>query len=534
MTITSFLGIRPLQQRHRHPTSRYTDFCRILTERCFKPGHLQPRVGYPNHNLQRRICRAWTRRHTSRFSQSLLGRDGRKTLVQGVNRVTNECLSQTLADIALGHSCYCGSVESRSSCSIASAASFCRVKHLNVDLSDLSTAVSDISIYYLTFNRALELHGTDPSVEDERYLYEADWDTTHDIRTGGGYVHKGVYIGPFELRKKVEAEITYYKTHPLPAPPAVPIPSMKRYGADLAAKLMQNPYMWILWVIEVFRQLRLDAASQGDLINGLISAISARQAEILVLTTAGHAVLRCCFNTKLPADVPPSTVFANLHKKIGSALQQPLTGTAYYSLEERLPKTQESMVEPPLTDTLMRDPNAKLPPEGQRVFAMAFGCWLNVGYVAYSYPGGRSNWYGPGGITGTGTLKPKEYFKYATENGLIQGPSGANSEQFSSRVKFALAIASHEGNLDAIRLGDDGDPLGFQQWSFHVNEEGTTVLNRLQVKDSYLFDAFFGAFGIAVKLCDRAGRISGAGALVEEHNPDAFSGGVAKSSEHIR
>ena len=310
------------------------------------------------------------------------------------------------------------------------------------------------------------------------------------------------------LRTKVQGLLRDY------VGPGATLP-MSTLGAALARRLSRNPYEGLFTVIEALAQLP-DAGSAGqsrqDLAAAVVTALSAALLAMVASTSAGQAVLRLCFKS-LPAGAPRNSVT--------NALEQPVDGAgAFFALHEARPGRAQR--EPPLCKELktrLEIANGKSVVVQQ--FTMVFARRIAVGPdTTTHYP--NADWTGP---AIDGETKPEDYFDAHTASLAVPllGAEAARARQrWDARMRVVLPLGLNEGMLEGLRMADKAfASIGFQQWSFHVNEEGTVLLERLKGANAILFDVFFGSAGLETALCDAAGAAGGGPSHLGPANPDA-------------
>lgn len=310
------------------------------------------------------------------------------------------------------------------------------------------------------------------------------------------------------LRSKV-ANVLRDCTGPSPAM------SLADYGKSLAKRSQRNPYESLFTTLEAFAQSNPSVGPdrRGELMSGFLAQLTQPQLEVIAATSGGNAILRQVF-----------TVLAGAERdRVGEAIKQVKDSTgAFLSLTDRLPSLVPK--EPPLCPELKVTVDTSNQKRGTiQQFVMTFGRRITIG-ADTSTPYGNANWKGPSIV---GETRPEEYLD---KNGAalpvpLMGATPARAkERWDSRMRVVLPLVLNEGNIEGLRMADKAFlSFGFQQWSFHVNEEGTVLLERFRANNPLLFDVFFGMAGLNTAICDHTGDPAVALNVLAADNQDAYT-----------
>jgi hypothetical protein len=264
----------------------------------------------------------------------------------------------------------------------------------------------------------------------------------------------------------------------------------------LAHDLFDNPSASCLRVVEALLQIEAAKASDARVFaSSLAAQLLPPQLDVLAWTTAGTVVLRRLWSRLTTAD----PMYAPVATALGLAVRvpgAPGTPTVYFAPQERKPAVTPH--EPPLNadQAVVR---------GNVVGALALGRRTTYGWTSYAPEGGKT-WEGPS-TPGVVSVRPFD----AAHGASVPWPSWATLAQTTSRRHVVASIAPIEGEIDASRAADRGLlSLGCQQWSFHVNEEATILLEHFRRRSPDHFDVFFGVHDIGLALCDSGGKVDAA------------------------
>jgi hypothetical protein len=270
--------------------------------------------------------------------------------------------------------------------------------------------------------------------------------------------------------------------------------------------------------------IQLGARGTGDdvaCVTDLVARFSTTQLDLLAWTSGGNAVLRRCW----PRSAPTTAAYLRTGTALGLAVS---SGTGNQRVfrppQQRRPAT--TWVEPPMLDE-------QSIVNGQRVAAMALGRRVTHGWDTKTVPP-RPGPYRRGVIRVSGF-----------DHSRVPVPSWSTPDREASRRKVAVAISGNEGLFDGVRLADYAYlSLGFQQWSFHVDNEGTPLLEIFRRRAPDYYDVFFGHYDLELALCDAQGRVADtlsavptdyedpersavtSAAAVQQANPHAFTAGA--------
>jgi hypothetical protein len=311
------------------------------------------------------------------------------------------------------------------------------------------------------------------------------------------------------LRQLVQQELISYV-----GPQAtLPLPSL---GQALARRTLRNPYESLFTTVEMLAQLPVGSGTTRpteDFIAAFVAELGTPQLEVIASTSGGQAILRQFFRA-VPAGA--------LRTRIGDALQQPKDGAgAFRTLDAARPGRIAR--EPPLCKELQSVVQTEGSQKGKSIlFAMTLGRRVSV-FEPTDTPYDNADWTGPSHV---GETLPETYF--ATHRATMPTPTGSLTaararERWEARMRVALPLAINEGWLEGMRMADKAfASIGLQQWSFHVNEEGTVLLERFRARNRMLFDVFFGMAGLETAVCDATGDPSASLARLAADNPDAY------------
>lgn len=297
-------------------------------------------------------------------------------------------------------------------------------------------------------------------------------------------------------------------------------------AATLAPGLITNPYAACIAAVETL--IQLTARGTGDeraCVTDLVARFTTTQLDLIAWTSGGNAVLRRCWSR--------SAATTPAYLRTGTALGLAVSsGTGdqrvFRTPQQRRPATV--WVEPPITAE-------QSTVAGHRIAAMTLGRRVTHGWdptTVATRPGPyRKGVISVSGFDGSG----------------VPVPTWSTVEREASRRKVAVAISGNEADFDGVRLADYAYlSLGFQQWSFHLDNEGTPLLEIFRQRTPDYYDVFFGHYDLELALCDAQGRVpdtlsvvptdyedpdrSGvtSAAAVLAANPHAFTGGAQNAS----
>jgi hypothetical protein len=279
---------------------------------------------------------------------------------------------------------------------------------------------------------------------------------------------------------------------------------------DLFAPLMTNPYESCFRVVEVLRQLRIPA-DDGRRLRFLIALFETgfgrEQAIMLAATTGGHGVLRCIWNALSAADA--TTLSAQDRVTYDYAVTSVAAGLGltpdgaggFKSPSDVRPEIEP--IEPPLTSTQLdggkggqvsfQSPPTSETAGGRR--QLVLGRNLTIGVPGKTTDKHGRTWKG---YSYNGRLDP-DLFRSNHADAI--GTGGATDPKLAACLDVAIAIAPNEGWLDAANMSDTGMlSIGLQQWSIHVDDEGTVLLARFKDHEPEQWELFFGTYGLDVRL----------------------------------
>lgn len=276
----------------------------------------------------------------------------------------------------------------------------------------------------------------------------------------------------------------------------------------LAHDLLDNPYANCLRVVEALLQLEARSVADGKALAAtLAAALLPPQLATLAWTTGGNAVLRRAWARLTPADpmYEPASQALALVVKTAAQGNKPRD---YHTPQQRRPGAAGvAAVEPPLT-------KGQSTVKGQVVAAMGLGRRTTYGWT-------DAFWAGPF-TAGVIPVRPLD----TAHGASVPWPTWASPEMITQRRHVVARIAPIEGEIDAVRLADAGlVSIGCQQWSFHVDTEGTVLLEHFRKRSPDHFDVFFGLYDLGLAVCDATGKIS-----VDEAAVPAAAGGTVAAS----
>lgn len=271
-------------------------------------------------------------------------------------------------------------------------------------------------------------------------------------------------------------------------------------------RLRWNPYAAVLPIIHLLDKLS-DDQQRVKLINAIFdrttAAISQHDLDQIAQTSAGIVLLRAAFLRSERLSAPLLAEVRNARERIATALGI----TVDTDLRACNPRFQD----PPQEDLALEPPlPGSANPYGKRVnklnFARSFlGRRVNLVWTEYH------EWGGPS--TGLGSLYPDQYFV-----GLEQPHWMPNEDcqrltlverdgmpltdaQLADRLRVINAIFENEALADGGRSADRALlSVGMQQFSFHVESEGTVLFRRIRGVSELWFDVFIRSAGFDVGL----------------------------------
>ncbi|MFF0123905.1 hypothetical protein ACWD8I_15695 [Micromonospora arida] len=297
----------------------------------------------------------------------------------------------------------------------------------------------------------------------------------------------------------------------------------EQVATALAHDLLDNPYATCLRVVEALIQLEAHAAADGKkFAAAMVAAMLPPQLSALAATTGGNAVLRRCWARLTSAD----PMFEPASQALDLVVRTPAQGTTrreYFTPQQRRPAVVP--IEPPLT----KDQTTV---NGHVVGGIALGRRQTYGWTDAFWPGP----FAPGVVA-------VRVFDTAHGAG-VPWPTGARPDLIAARRHVVATIGPIEGQIDAVRLADTALlSIGTQQWSFHVDNEGTVLLEHFRRRAPDHYDVFFGMYGLGLAVCDATGRISADEPVVSSQpdrevpadavraaNPHAFTAGAANAA----
>ena len=259
-------------------------------------------------------------------------------------------------------------------------------------------------------------------------------------------------------------------------------PDAPSLGAELAARVLRNPFADVFLVFAALRRLGA-AAPQAAL--SLLESMVGHQAALLAATSAGSAVLRRldAVLAAAPAAVDPARV-ARARALLDAALFTGAPGQRSRVPFSELPETPAQLAS---RGPLGAAGAAHDPPGGYH--RLVLGRDVGVGRIATETILGV-DYRGP---AYAGRLPPAPL----AAADVAQLPTDAQS---TARLNIVVGIAANEGNLDAIRLRDLGViSSGIHQWSAHQPEELPSLLFRFKALAGDEWDLFFAAYGLDVE-----------------------------------
>ncbi|MEH0927024.1 hypothetical protein [Micromonospora sp. CPCC 205558] len=262
----------------------------------------------------------------------------------------------------------------------------------------------------------------------------------------------------------------------------------EQVATALAHDLLDNPYATCLRVVEALIQLEAHAAADGrKFAAAMVAAMLPPQLSALAATTGGNAVLRRCWARLTSAD----PMFEPASQALGLVVRTPAQGTTrreYFTPQQRRPAVVP--IEPPLT----KDQTTV---NGHVVGGVALGRRQTYEWTDAFWPGPFS----PGVVA---------VRVFDAEHGAgVPWPTGARPDLIAARRHVVATIGPIEGQIDAVRLADTALlSIGTQQWSFHVDNEGTVLLEHFRRWAPDHYDVFFGMYDLGLAVCDATGRIS--------------------------
>lgn len=277
---------------------------------------------------------------------------------------------------------------------------------------------------------------------------------------------------PDPLVELPQAAATLLATHP-------DAPSL---GAELAARVLRNPFADVFLV---FAALRTPGADAPQTALSLLENMVGHQTALLAATSAGNATLRRldAVLASAPGTVDPTRV-ARARALLDAALFAGAPGHRSRVPFSELPETPAQLAS--------RGPLGAAgvghdPPGGHH--RLVLGRDVGVGRIATETILGV-NYRGP---AYAGRLAPAPFA--AADVALL--PTDAQSD---ARLEIVVGIAANEGNLDAIRQRDLGViSSGIHQWSAHQPEELPSLLFRFKALAGDEWDLFFAAYGLDVE-----------------------------------
>jgi hypothetical protein len=249
---------------------------------------------------------------------------------------------------------------------------------------------------------------------------------------------------------------------------------------------------------------------RAELMTGFVTTLSQTQLNAIAQTSGGNAILRQAFRVLAAGPVKNS---------VGNALGQ-RSDPGLLSLDAWRPSVAFS--EPPLCRELSIQVSVTKPPKIQQ-FVMTFGRRIAIG-ADTSTPYPNAIWTGP---SITGETLPETY--YDNHKASIAVPNMGSTparaqERWDSRMRVVLPLVINEGAIEGLRMADKAFlSIGFQQWSFHVNEEGPVLLERFRAANKELFDVFFGMAGLQTAICKKDGTTAATVTDLQGDNPDAYA-----------
>jgi hypothetical protein len=297
----------------------------------------------------------------------------------------------------------------------------------------------------------------------------------------------------------------------------------EQVATALAHDLLDNPYATCLRVVEALIQLEARAVADGKkFAAAMVAALLPPQLSALAATTGGNAALRRCW-ARLTSNDPMFEPASQALRLVERSPAQGPVRREYFTPQQRRPVTVP--VEPPLT----KDQTTV---KGHVVGGIGLGRRQTYGWTEAFWPGP----YAAGVVAVKG---------FDTAHGAgVPWPTGARPDLITARRHVVATIGPIEGQIDAVRLADTAFlSIGTQQWSFHVDNEGTVLLDHFRRRAPDHYDVFFGLYDLGLAVCDAAGRISADEAAVPSKpdrevpadavraaNPHAFTAGLANAA----
>lgn len=279
------------------------------------------------------------------------------------------------------------------------------------------------------------------------------------------------------------------------------------FNADVTSKSMLwsqrlrwNPYAAAVPIIHLLDKLDKTTADQQRMkllqaiFDPTAAAISQHELDQIARTSAGMILLRAAF---LASDGLPAAVDAS-RNRIAIALGiDPAT-----DLRVCNPRLKEPPQAPPLEPPLPTSAKLSGKVKG-RTYARSFlGRKVDMVWAEYHEWGGPSH---------AGTVYPGQYFAGLdqpnwTPNAdcqllkvIAKGTTQLSDDQLADRLRIINAIFESEGYADASRAADRALlSVGMQQFSFHVEKEGTLLYRRVRWLSDMWFDVFIRSAGLEV------------------------------------